>query len=78
LLGIEPKIRGLKPGRGNGFLRAIKISKTPYFGDEVKPSAPCHKILLYAKELYEYFVDKIYNFIRPDPTVLLLDGSDVR
>jgi hypothetical protein len=52
MLGIEPNIRGLNPGRGDGLLRAIKINKTPYLEDEVKPSAPCHKILLYAKELY--------------------------
>jgi hypothetical protein len=37
LLVIIPKGRGFKPGRGDGFLRAIKIRSTPSFGGEVKP-----------------------------------------
>jgi hypothetical protein len=31
------KGRGFKPGRGDGFLRAIKIRSTSSFGWEVKP-----------------------------------------
>jgi hypothetical protein len=41
---IGPEVRGLKPGRGDGFLRAITIRCTPSFGEEVKPSAPCREI----------------------------------
>jgi hypothetical protein len=44
VLAIGPKVRGLKPGRGDEFLRAIKIRSTPSFGVEVKLSAKCHKI----------------------------------
>jgi hypothetical protein len=44
LLAIGPNVRGLKPGRGDAFLRAIKIRSTPSFGGEVKQGAPCHKI----------------------------------
>jgi hypothetical protein len=31
------KGRGFKPGRGDGYLRTIKIRNTPSFGWEVKP-----------------------------------------
>jgi hypothetical protein len=37
VLATGPKGRGFKPGRGNGFLRAIKILSTPSFGCKVKP-----------------------------------------
>jgi hypothetical protein len=47
LLTIGPNVRGLKPGLGNVFLRAIKIRSTPSFGGEVKPGAPCRKISLH-------------------------------
>jgi hypothetical protein len=38
VLAIRPKVRGFKPGRGDGLLRTIKIRTTPSFGREVKPS----------------------------------------
>jgi hypothetical protein len=44
-----PKVRSFKPGRGDGFLRAIKICSTTSFGAEVKPEAPCRKILRFLK-----------------------------
>jgi hypothetical protein len=44
-----PKGREFKPGRGNGFIRAIKIRSTPSFGWEVKPEVPCRKILRHVK-----------------------------
>jgi hypothetical protein len=50
VLDTGPKVRGSNPGRGDGFLRAINISNTPYFGEKVKPEAPCLKILLHVKE----------------------------
>jgi hypothetical protein len=50
MLATGPKVRGLKPDRGDGYLRAIKIRSTPCFGGEVKPSAPCRKILRHVKE----------------------------
>jgi hypothetical protein len=45
LLAIRPKVRGFKPGRGNIFLKAIESRSTPSFRGEVKPEAPCRKIL---------------------------------
>jgi hypothetical protein len=48
VLAIGPKVHGFKPGRGNGFLTAIKIHSTPSFGGEVKMQAPC-KNLWYVK-----------------------------
>jgi hypothetical protein len=32
VLEVGPKVRGLKPGLGDGFLRAIKTRSTPSFG----------------------------------------------
>jgi hypothetical protein len=37
VLVIGPKVRGFKPGRGDGFLRAIKIRRNVSSGGEVKP-----------------------------------------
>jgi hypothetical protein len=37
------------PGRGDGFLMAIKFCSTPFFGWEVKPEAS-YKILRHVKE----------------------------
>jgi hypothetical protein len=45
------KVCRFEPGKGDGFLRAIKIRSTPSFGWEVKPEVPCHEILWYVKEL---------------------------
>jgi hypothetical protein len=45
MLATETKVRGFKPSRGDGFLRAIKIRSAPFFGGEVKAEAPCRKIL---------------------------------
>jgi hypothetical protein len=54
LLTIRPKVCVLKPGQDDGFLSAIKISSTPCFGGEVKPKAPCRRILRHIKERYQY------------------------
>jgi hypothetical protein len=35
---------GSKPSQGDGFLRAIKVRSTTYFGWEIKPEIPCRKI----------------------------------
>jgi hypothetical protein len=50
---IVPKVRKLKPGRGDGLLRAMNIRSTHSFGGEVKPSAPCRKVLLHVKNYFE-------------------------
>jgi hypothetical protein len=55
VLAIGPKGCGFKPGRGDGFLRAIKIRSTPSFGWEVKPEVPCRKILRHVKDPLRYF-----------------------
>jgi hypothetical protein len=49
MLAIGTKVRGFKPGQGDGFLRAIKICNTTSFGGEVNPLAPCGKILRHVK-----------------------------
>jgi hypothetical protein len=55
VLHTRPKGRGFKPGKGDGFLREIKIRSTPSFGWEVKPEVPCRKILQHVKETLRYF-----------------------
>jgi hypothetical protein len=44
-LAIRLKVCGFKPGRGDEFLRAIKIHSTPSLREEVKAGAPSHKSL---------------------------------
>jgi hypothetical protein len=41
---------GSNPVEGDGFLRAIKLCSTISFGEEVKPSVTCRKILLQLKD----------------------------
>jgi hypothetical protein len=55
VLATGPKGRGFKPGRGDGFLRAIKIRSTPSFGWEVELEVPCRKILWHIKGPLRYF-----------------------
>jgi hypothetical protein len=55
VLATGPKGRGSKPGRGDGFLRAIKIRSTPYFVWEVKPEIPCHKNLRLVEDPLRHF-----------------------
>jgi hypothetical protein len=57
-LAIGPDVRGFDPGQGDGFLRAIKIRSTPYFGWEVKPEVPRRKILRYVRDLFKTHGDE--------------------
>jgi hypothetical protein len=50
MLATGPKGSGFKPGQGDGLSMAIKTRTTASFGWEVKPEAPCRKILGYVKE----------------------------
>jgi hypothetical protein len=45
MLATVLKVRGFKNGRGDRFFRIIKNLSTLSFGREVKPEAPCRKIL---------------------------------
>jgi hypothetical protein len=54
VLPLHPRFAGLNPAEGNGFLRTIKIHSTISFDGEVKPSAPCHKILWHTKDPLRY------------------------
>jgi hypothetical protein len=42
-------VRRFKLDQGDGFLTAIKIRSMPSFEGEVKPEAPCRKILQHVK-----------------------------
>jgi hypothetical protein len=53
VLDIGPKVRGFKPGRSDGFLRATKKNQLSTFG-EIKLDTQCRKILRHVKEFYEY------------------------
>jgi hypothetical protein len=79
VLTTGPKSRRFKPGRGDGFLRAIKIRSTPSFGWEVKPEFPCRKILRYVKDpltRQRYWIRKmlIPSLISPSRSRYLLVG----
>jgi hypothetical protein len=50
VLATGPKGCRFKPSQGDGLLRAINIRSTPSFGWEVKPEAPCVKILWHVKD----------------------------
>jgi hypothetical protein len=68
VLAIGPEVRGLKPGRGDVFLRAIKIRSTSFFGGEVKPSALCRKMMADRPKcvlFYQvfYYTFKVCNFV---------------
>jgi hypothetical protein len=54
VLTTGPKGRGFKHGRGDEYLRAIKISSTPSFRWEVKPEVPCRKILRHVEDPLTY------------------------
>jgi hypothetical protein len=51
VLTTGPKRRGLERGQSDGFIRAIKIRSTPFFGWEVKPEIPCRKTLRHINDL---------------------------
>jgi len=42
VLAFNTQVRGLKPGRSRRIFKGEKILSTPSFGEEVKPSVPCH------------------------------------
>jgi hypothetical protein len=50
VLSLDLRLSGTKLAKDDGFLRTIEIRTTTSFGGEVKPSAPCRKILRYAKD----------------------------
>jgi hypothetical protein len=56
-LQFGPRFVGSNPAENDGFLKATKIGSIIYFGGEVKPSIPCHKILCHVKEPYERETD---------------------
>jgi hypothetical protein len=65
VLAIGPKGGVFKPGRGDGFLRAIKIRSTPSFGWEVRPEAPCRKILRRVKRSVDVSQTLILKILTP-------------
>jgi hypothetical protein len=54
VLAAGLKGRGFKRDRGDGFLRMIKIRRSPSFGWEVKPDVPCRKMLRHVKDPLTY------------------------
>jgi hypothetical protein len=54
VFAIGPRFTSSNPAESDEFLRAIKIHSTASFEEEVKPSAPCHKILLHVKDPMGY------------------------
>jgi hypothetical protein len=54
VLASGSRVRGFKPGRRDGFLRAIKFRSTLSFGAEVKSSASCRNNLRHVKITCKY------------------------
>jgi hypothetical protein len=50
---LDPRFAGSDPAKDNEFLRVMKIHSMPSFQGEVKPLAPCCKILQHVKEPFE-------------------------
>jgi hypothetical protein len=50
---MHPRFAGSNTAVGDGFLVGIKIRSTLSFGREVKPSAPCCKVLRHVKDPFE-------------------------
>jgi hypothetical protein len=50
---LNPRFAVSNPPEDDGFLSAIKICSTTYFGEEVKPSVPCRKISRNVKNPFE-------------------------
>jgi hypothetical protein len=66
VLATGPKVS--KPAENDGLLRAIKIPNTTSFAGEVKPAAPCRKILRHVKDPYsmkDILVGKIHGHFSP-------------
>jgi hypothetical protein len=60
---LDPRLADSIQAEGGGFLMAIQIRSTPYFGGEEMPEAPCRKILGMLKVPSKY--ERRY-FIRPN------------
>lgn len=76
-----PTVRRFKSGRGDGFLKAIKLCRTPSFVGEVKPSALFLKILRHVTALRSVNKDTSRlnsSLTSPNFPHLLLDGSTGR
>jgi hypothetical protein len=52
VLATGPRFARSNPDEGDGFLKAMK--STASFGREVKPAAPCRKILRHVKDSLRY------------------------
>jgi hypothetical protein len=52
-LSFNWRFAGSNPSEGEWFFREIRIRSTPSSRGEVKPSAPCRKIVLHVKEPYK-------------------------
>jgi hypothetical protein len=54
VLAIGSMVCGFRPGRGHGSLRSIRLRSTSSFGGQVKPQAPCPRILRHVKTTCKY------------------------
>jgi hypothetical protein len=54
VLAIGLKVRGLKPNGERWIFKGDKNTQHAFLRREVKPSAPCCKILQHVAEPYEY------------------------
>jgi hypothetical protein len=78
---LDPRFTDLNPAEGYGFLWAIKVRSTNFFGGEAKPAVSRRSILLQFKEPYgmkEILLGQIQRPFFPKflPAALLLVSTD--
>jgi hypothetical protein len=64
VLAIGPKVRGFKPSREQRIFKGDKIRRMTSFGGEIKPSAPCRKILQHVTDpcgVWQIYLASIIN-----------------
>jgi hypothetical protein len=81
-LPLDPSFAGSNPAQDDGFLMAIKIRSTTFFGGEVKPFVPCRKTLRHLKIHAKYDRDtsstKFEAVSEQDPASLLSVSAATR
>jgi hypothetical protein len=60
-LPLDPSFESSNPAEDDGSFMGDKIRSMTSFGEEVKPTVPCPKILRHVKDLYEYGRDRLLS-----------------
>jgi hypothetical protein len=77
-LPLDPRFAGSNAAESDGFFRSIKVLSTTSLGGEVKPSAPCRKILPHVNDPLRYDRQNSSVISRPISLASLLGISEQR